>query len=129
MPEALSGPQVYNGDMGNAWVWIALAGILAGSLKQWLQFRSTQRDLGASARELTQEVAELKRMNEALVERVENLEAIVVSQTWDALHDKGLAPADRERRVASAAHREMSSPEPGAVNRQRAEDLARRLRG
>jgi hypothetical protein len=53
----------------------------------------------------------------------------VVSQTWDAVHDKALPPVERELRVASTVRREIKEPDAEAVNRQRAEQLARRLQG
>jgi hypothetical protein len=71
----------------------------------------------------------VKREREEILERLQNLEAIVVSQTWDALHDRGLSPAERELKVASTAHRELRAPDSSAANQQRAEQLARRLQG
>lgn len=116
--------------MTAAWIWvlIPLAAILAGAFKDWLKIRSQQRALGASTKDLEQDVAALQKENDALNERLKNLEAIVVSQTWDVLHDKALPPADRERRVATVAHREFAS-EPGSTDAQRAAELARRLGG
>jgi len=114
---------------GSIWILIPIAGILAGTFKEWMQFKATQRQLGASTDELDREVAELRKINEALQERVQNLEAIVVSQTWDALHDHGLAPAERDLKVASVARRELKGPDPTAANQQRAEQLAQRLQG
>jgi hypothetical protein len=76
---------------------------------------------------LEREVTELRRTNETLGERLQNLEAIVVSQTWDALHDRTLAPAERELKVASAVRCELREPDASAANQQRAEQLARQL--
>lgn len=117
--------------MDFTWIWVLIpvTAILAGSWKEWMKFKATQRQLGASTDELEREVTAVRRLNETLLERVQNLEAIVVSQTWNALHDHGLAPAERELKVASAAHRELRPPEPTAANQQRAEQLARRLQG
>jgi hypothetical protein len=113
---------------GSIWILIPIAGILAGTFKEWMKFKATQRQLGASTDELDREVAELRKINEALQERVQNLEAIVVSQTWDALHTPGLNPVEREHKVASAVRRELKS-DPAAANQQRAEQLAQRLQG
>ncbi|HKV07226.1 MAG TPA: hypothetical protein VJ725_03745 [Thermoanaerobaculia bacterium] len=110
------------------WVLIPITAILAGALKDWVKIRAQQRVLGASTKDLEQDVATLQKENNALNERLKNLEAIVVSQTWDVLHDKSLPPADRERQVATVAHREFA-PEPGPTDAQRAAQLARRLGG
>lgn len=110
-------------------VLIPITAILMKGLREWLRFAATQRRLGTSTTELEREVTDLRRTNEALAERLQNVEAIVVSQTWDALHDRGLAPAERELKVASAVRRELREPDAAAANQQRAEQLARRLQG
>jgi hypothetical protein len=114
---------------GWIWVLITITAILAGTFKEWVKFKATQRQLGASTDELEREMAEVRKLNEALQERIQNLEAIVVSQTWDALHDHGLSPAERELKVASVARRELKAPDSASANQQRAEQLAQRLQG
>jgi hypothetical protein len=121
------------------WVLIPIAAILSGAFREWLKFRAKQRELGVSTRELEKEVAGLARAKAELTERVQNLETIVVSQTWQVLQDKGLAPAERELKLATAAHRELGGASASAAhaahashptdlaNQQRAEQLARRL--
>lgn len=111
------------------WVLIPITAILAKTIRQWLVLQTTQRRLGVSTQGLEREVAELQRKNEALLDRVQNLEAIVVSQTWDAVSDRTLPPAARDLRVASAARRELGAPDAAAANQQRAEQLAQRLQG
>ena len=114
--------------IGNeVWVLIPIVAILSGTFKAWVKIRSQQRVLGASNLELEKEVDEMRREREALQHRLENLEAIVVSQTWDAVHDRSLPPADQERRVASAVRREIAPAAPDY--QQRAEQLARRIQG
>jgi len=108
---------------------IPIVAILAGTFKQWMKFQATQRQLGASTHELDREVAELQKTNESLLVRLQNLEAIVVSQTWDAIHAPGLTPVERELKVASAARRELKAPDSSVANQQRAEQLAQRLQG
>ena len=108
------------------WVLIPIFGILAGAFKEWLKFRDKQHQLGNSTDNLEKLFAEFRQREEALVERIENLEAIVVSQTWDVVQDKTLAPEDRELRVDSVAHREM--PPPPVPDSHKAEVLARRLK-
>ncbi|HEY0782164.1 MAG TPA: hypothetical protein VGE98_06915, partial [Thermoanaerobaculia bacterium] len=61
---------------------IPLAGIASGMFSNWLKFRETQRQLGASTHELEVEMAAVLEKNRELSTRLENLEAIVVSQTW-----------------------------------------------
>jgi len=114
-----------------AWIWVLIpvTAIVMKTVREWLRFKATQRKHGASTSDLEQEVAALKRERDAMLDRLQNLEAVVVSQTWDVLHDKGLAPAERDLRVASTARREIAAPDPESVNRQRTEQLARRLQG
>lgn len=114
---------------GWIWVLIPIFGIMAGSFSEWLKFKAKQRQLGVSTEGLEKEVAILKSANGALAERVQNLEAIVVSQTWDALHDRGLSPVERDLKVASAVRREIKGPDTTSANQHRAEQLAQRLRG
>jgi hypothetical protein len=111
------------------WVLIPVTAIVMKTVREWLRLKATQRQLGASTSDLEQEVAALKRERDAMLDRLQNLEAVVVSQTWDALHDKGLAPAERELEVASVVRREIAAPDSGSINQQRTEQLARRLQG
>jgi hypothetical protein len=113
--------------MANIWVLIPLAGIGAGMFSNYLKLKSEQRKLGADNRELERELTEMKRRQAELLDRVQNLEAIVVSQTWDVVNDRQLSEADRERRLASTVRRELRPADQESVNQQRAEQLARRL--
>ncbi|HYG62332.1 MAG TPA: hypothetical protein VEL74_07110 [Thermoanaerobaculia bacterium] len=113
--------------MANIWVLIPLAGIGAGMFNNYLKLRSEQRKLGADNRELEKALAEMQRRQTELLDRVQNLEAIVVSQTWDVVNDRQLSEADRERRLASTVRRELRPADPESANQQRAEQLARRL--
>ncbi len=118
----MHGPEIW-------WVFIPITAILMRGFRDWVRLLATQRKLGASTTELEKEVAELRRTNTALGERLQNLEAIVVSQTWDAVHDRTLPPPERELKVASVVRREVREPDAAAANQQRAEQLARRLQG
>jgi len=114
------------------WILIPIVAIIAGVIRDSFRMRNRQKSLGASTTELEKDVAALTKEREAILDRLQNLEAIVVSQTWDAVHDKALSPPERELRVASAVRREVAATEAAnaeAVNRQRAEQLARRLQG
>ncbi len=114
----------------NSWIWVLIpvTAILAGTFKELAQFKAKQRQLGASTDELEREVAGLRQTNDTLLQRLQNLEAIVVSQTWNALHAPGLSPVERDLKVASAVRREIKE-DPAAANQQRAEQLAQRLQG
>jgi hypothetical protein len=115
---------------GYWWILIPIVAILSKTIRGWMVFQTKQRQLGASTKELEQEVAALSNANAELTERVQNLETIVVSQTWGALQERGLSPVERELKVATVAHRELGPPadsEIAIANRQRAEQLARRL--
>jgi len=110
------------------WILVPIVAILAANIRRLLTFQAKQRQMGASTQELEKEVAALTKARAELTERVQNLETIVVSQTWGALQERGLSPAERELKVAIAAHREMGPPDAAAANQQRAEQLANRLR-
>lgn len=108
------------------WVLIPIFGIAAGMFREWLKFRQKQNQIGNSTQNLEKLVAELRQRDQALAERIENLEAIVVSQTWDVVQDKTLAPEIKEHRLASVAHRELAPPP--IPDSHKAEVLARRLK-
>ncbi len=114
--------------MQDWWILIPIVAILAANIRRLLTFQAKQRQMGASTSELEKEVAALAKARAELNERVQNLETIVVSQTWGVLQDRGLSAADRELRVATVAHREMGPPDAAAANQQRAEQLANRLK-
>lgn len=114
-------------DANAAWVLIPIVAILAGTFKSWVKIRLQQRMLGASNKELEREIDEMRRERETLRHRLENLEAIVVSQTWDAVQDRSLPSAEQERRVAATVRREIAPAAPDY--QQRAEQIARRIQG
>ena len=110
------------------WVLIPLAGIAAGVFREFFRMRLRQQSLGTSNHGLAKDVATLKQENAALLDRIQNLEAIVVSQTWDVIHDKGLSAPERDLKISSTTRRELSEPVRETANQQAAEQLARRLR-
>ena len=113
------------------WVWvlIPLAAIFGRALRDFLKLKSQQRDLGTSNRELERTVEEMRQTNRLLSQRVENLETIVVSQTWNVLTAPGASEPEHQQKVAAAVRHEVRAPATEEVNRQRAEQLARRLGG
>jgi hypothetical protein len=113
------------------WVWvlIPLAAIFGRMLRDVLRIQAQQRSLGSSNRDLEKVVEELRQTNRTLGQRVENLETIVVSQTWNAVNAPAASDAERQPRLAAAVRHEVHAPAPEEVNRQRAADLARRLGG
>ena len=112
-----------------SWVLIPVAAILAGLVRDLFKLRAKQQVLGTSNRELEKVVDELRLANRTLSQRVENLETIVVSQTWNVLNAPGASDAERQQRLAAAVRQEAHAPAPEEMNRQRAADLARRLGG
>ena len=114
-----------------AWIWvlIPIAGIFARVFRDYIKLQAQQRVLGSSNRELEKVVEDLRQTNRNLAQRVENLETIVVSQTWNTLNDPQLSDAERQRRLAPAVRHEVHAPAAEEINRQRAEQLARRLGG
>jgi len=111
------------------WVFIPIVAILARVFRDYLRLQTQQRDLGTSNRELEKVVDELRQTNSTLAQRVENLETIVVSQTWNVLNAPGATDAERDQRLAAAVRQEVHAPATEEMNRQRAEQLARRLGG
>ncbi|HVR95562.1 MAG TPA: hypothetical protein VMW27_03040 [Thermoanaerobaculia bacterium] len=111
------------------WVLIPIAGIAAGVISEWLKLRAKQQQLRSSSNELEKTIADLKKTVEVQQERLQNLETIVVSQTWDVLHDREMPPAARDRRLEATVRHEVKDPDADDRNRQRAEQLARRLQG
>jgi len=110
------------------WVLIPIAAILSGVLKTWVK----QRALGASNVELEKEIEGIRRERASLLERLQNLEAIVVSQTWNAVEKPALAAAVHPHRLEGAGRQDLRAPAVGTMeemNRQRAADLAGRLGG
>jgi len=110
------------------WVFIPIVAILARVFRDYIRLQTQQRALGSSNRELEKVVEELRQTNQTLAQRVENLETIVVSQTWNAVHAAGAPETERPRPVAVAPH-QPPPPPMEEQNRQRAEQLARRLGG
>lgn len=115
-----------------SWVLIPLFAILVGGFKEWLKFKAKTRELGASTRDLEQTVAAQQQalgaaqaQQDALVRRIQNLEAIVTGQLWDVLHDDALPPAEKQRAL-TAARLELDEPdEPSDADR--VAQIARRI--
>jgi len=108
---------------------ITFGAIGAGMLNSRLKRRDQQRAaLGAANLELDRKVQRLEQSNSEMARRLENLETIVVSQAWSAVQAPGATDAERPLLVAVAPH-EVRAPAGEEMNRQRAEQLARRLGG
>jgi hypothetical protein len=116
-------------SMVEPWVWVLVpvVAIIARVFRDYLRLQTQQRALGTSSRELERVVEDLRQTNQTLAQRVENLETIVVSQTWNVLQAPGASEAEREQKVAAVVRNEVHAPATEEVNRQRAEQLARRL--
>jgi hypothetical protein len=103
------------------WIWIPIAGIFAGSFKDWLKSKERLAELGTSTDGLGESFKALRTENEELVRRLQNLEAIVTHEVWEAANAK-------QDPMASAARIDsvLLSPEPSDADR--AAHLAGRLR-
>lgn len=117
------------GDMIWIWALIPIAGICARVFRDYIKLQTQQRALGTSNRELEKEMEGLRQANQTLAQRVENLETIVVSQTWNAVNAPGASEAASPPRIAAAVRHEVHAPPTEEMNRQRVEQLARRLGG
>ncbi len=111
-----------------AWIWILIpiAGILVGAFSEWLKFKEKQAKLGTSTSELEKTVVVQLQALEAAQRRIENLEAIVTSQVWDAMHDEAMPKAERQRALAQARLQLEPPDEPSDADR--VAQIARRLR-
>ena len=109
------------------WVLIPLAGILMGGFSEWLKFKAKQAKLGTSTSELGQTVVLQQQALEMAQRRIENLEAIVTSQMWDAVHDETLPEAERQRALTQARLHLDPPDEPSDA--ERIARMARRLKG
>ncbi|NBC01231.1 MAG: hypothetical protein GVY15_10290 [Bacteroidetes bacterium] len=76
------------------WILLIFAGMGYGAFEEWLDFKKEQRKLGASTEAVGDDLEALRnewnQERARLTRRIEHLEAIVTSQTWDALCDDAL---------------------------------------
>lgn len=118
------------------WILLIFAGMGYGAFEEWLEFKREQRKLGVSSEEMNEDLTELKQEwleeRARLTRRIEHLEAIVTSQTWDALHDG--APHDDTMLAGKATLPPQSStPSPPDTtapvsDTERAKHIAQRIR-
>ena len=118
-------------DPATIWVLIPIAAIAAGAFREWVKFKSKQRDLGRDTDDLERALTTLEsRLNEqqaTLERRIANLETIITSQTWDLLHDNKL-PNEDKRLLLTDAAAEVRTLREELGETQKAELLARRLK-
>lgn len=77
--------------MAFAWVLIPIVAILAGAWSEWLKFKEKQTQIGTSTSEIERALEKMTEQNANLIRRVQNLEAIVTSQTWDDVQSDRLS--------------------------------------
>ena len=83
------------------WILIPLAAIALAGFSEWLKYKRTTANLGNATEELdtavtslNKEMGELREDRKRLIQRIQNLEAIVTSEAWEALgSDRELAQA------------------------------------
>ena len=112
-----------------AWIWvlIPLAAILVGAFSEWLKFKEKQVKLGTSTNELERTVTEQQQALAAAQRRIENLEAIVTSQVWDAMHDEAQPEAEKQRALAQARLL-LDPPQAEPTDAERVARIAQRLK-
>jgi hypothetical protein len=108
---------------------IPIIAIVSKTATKWMALRAEQRALGTSTHDLERKVEILERANAEAAQRIENLEAIVVSQTWNVLGKTELPEAVHQHQLAAATHQDLRTPVTEDLNRRRAADLAGRLGG
>jgi hypothetical protein len=77
---------------GMVWVLIPLAAILVGAFSEYLKFKTKQQNISTSTSEIERALEKMTDQNTNLTRRVQNLEAIVTSQTWDEMDGQTSAP-------------------------------------
>jgi len=112
-------------------VGMLLMGMIVFGVRSRDQMRAIQEDLGMSAtnlqgsvRDLLQALEESRNQQERITKRLENLETIVTSETWDALKDD-----EKSGRIPDLMKEEPSEElpqEPSAE--EKARRIARRVR-
>jgi hypothetical protein len=114
--------------------WLAIlvivstvGGLCFAAFGMWLASKEKHIKIGTAAAELSRTVAAQQEMLEAAGRRIQNLEAIVTSQVWDAVNDAEL-PDGEKGRVLSRSRIELEGPEQEPDDAERAEQLARRLK-
>jgi hypothetical protein len=103
------------------WVWIPLAGIAAGSFSEWLKYKEKTAKLSVSTAGLEKSHSAMEAENKELLRRIQNLEAIVTHEVWEAAQSKA-DPATKAARIDAS----LLTPEP--TDAERAASLAGRLR-
>ncbi|HEX4498676.1 MAG TPA: hypothetical protein VIE43_23560 [Thermoanaerobaculia bacterium] len=108
---------------------VPIIAIVSKAATRFIALRAEQRALGTSNHELELKVERLERANAESARRLENLEAIVVSQTWNVLGNPEVSEPVQQHRLAAANRQDLRAPATEEMNRQRAADLASRLGG
>ena len=118
------------------WILLIFAGMGYGAFEEWLDFKKEQRKLGASTEAVGDDLEALRdewtQERARLTRRIEHLEAIVTSQTWDALHDDAMQDhAMQDGEAALPLNRATPPPSDAAApisDAEQAERLAKRIR-
>ncbi len=106
------------------WVLIPLAAIALAGFSEYLKFKKTTSEIGTSTRAMERELEAAREHVSALTRRVQNLEAIVTSEAWDAL-ERGGAPVSRGPNLLDQTLNPGEEKDGSAA---RAAQMARRLR-
>lgn len=109
------------------WILIPLAAIALAGFAEWLKFKRHTASIGESTTELSaaqealkEEIVVLREERLRLVQRIQNLEAIVTSEVWDTV--------DSDPDLARAKLPEIPIPEEES-DEEKVARISRRLRG
>jgi len=80
---------------GMAWVLIPIVAMLFAAYSEWLKFKAKQQNISASTSEIENALEKMTDQNANLIKRVQNLEAIVTSQTWDDMDNQSARQPER----------------------------------
>jgi hypothetical protein len=113
------------------WILLIFAGMGYGAFDEWLEFKREQRKLGASTEAVGDDLEALRdewtQERARLTRRIEHLEAIVTSQTWDALHEDTMQDGKAALPLNHAPPPPLDAADP-VSDAERAERIAKRIR-
>lgn len=116
--------------MAFTWIFIPIAGLLFVAWQEWLKFKTSQAQIGASTTDIERALEKMTKQNANIIRRIRNLEAIVTSEELPDTRHNMLAEPDAAApgMIDSAGLSEEPSVEPGSNESIVTEEAARRAR-
>lgn len=102
-----------------------LAGLGFAGFGIWFAAKRQENEIGLAASELEKRVSSQQKALEAAQQRIQNLEAIVTSETWDVAHDGGLLETKDTR---SQARLDLDALDAEPSDAERTAQITRRLK-